>query len=200
MTGFSRPDLDQPIQSVRFAAIDFESAGADPGKGDVPIQVGIACMGPGEVPVGDLFVSYLATDRPVKWSASRVHGITTSDLANAPRFLDLWPEVAGRMRGSVAVAHGAGTERRFLAAFPGHQFAPWIDTLQLGRRILPQAGSHALGDLCRALELDAEVGGRVPGRDWHDALFDAVASLVLLAHLIRMLDLAEAPLRCLVEC
>jgi DNA polymerase-3 subunit epsilon len=39
----------------------------------------------------------------------------------------------------------------------------------------------------------------VPVKSWHDALFDATASLVLLAHLIDALSLADHPLECFLQ-
>jgi len=195
----SRAAGGEPIRSIRFAAIDFESAGADPGKGDVPIQIGIAGFGPDSSAIDDQLVSYLATDRPVKWSASKVHGIRSADLDGAPTLLELWPEVNLRLRGNAVVAHGAGTERRFLAAFPGHRFGPWVDTLQVARRVMPDAGSYALGDLCRALSLEEKVRKNVPDSDWHDALFDAAASLFLLAEIITSLELWDSPLEFLMQ-
>ncbi|MFR0851333.1 MAG: 3'-5' exonuclease, partial [Akkermansia sp.] len=64
------------IGRLRFAAIDFESAGAARGDTDQPVQIGIAACSFLEVEP-ELWTSYIATDRPVLWSASQVHGITT---------------------------------------------------------------------------------------------------------------------------
>ena len=51
--------------------------------------------------------------------------------------VDLWPPIRDRLAGAAVVAHGAGTEKRFLRAFPYHGFSPWIDTLRLARKVLP---------------------------------------------------------------
>jgi len=178
------------IQDCRFTAIDFESAGAGSGSTDVAVQVGMACwsMAKGH---HDAYVSYLASDRPVQWSARKVHGIGDEDLRDAPTLLSLWPELKGRLAGAVIVAHGHGTEKRFLRSFPGHGFGPWIDTLHLSRALWPEIPDHSLGPLCDQLGLSAAVRELVPGRSWHDALFDAVASLVVLTHVIATHDLAQ---------
>jgi DNA polymerase-3 subunit epsilon len=181
------------IRDCRFTAIDFESAGAARGRTDVPVQVGLACWG---APTGhsDHFVSFLQTSQPVTWAARKVHGIGPEDLAGAPPMLGLWPEFKNRLAGAVVVAHGKGTEKRFLRAFPGHGFGPWIDTLLLARAVWPELPDHALGSLCHRHGLAPAVDALVPGRTWHDALYDAAASLVLLDYLVATFDIADRPL------
>ncbi|MBM3862907.1 MAG: 3'-5' exonuclease [Verrucomicrobia bacterium] len=180
------------IRHCRFTAIDFESAGAARGQTDVPVQIGLACWSV-DAGHGESFVSHLTTDRPVLWSARKVHGIRDEDLTCAPTLLSLWPELRARLDGAVVVAHGKGTEKRFLRAFPGHGFGPWVDTLTLSRAVWPDLPDHALGSLCDALSLTDAVRALVPARSWHDALFDATASLVVLARLIELLSLADQP-------
>jgi DNA polymerase III subunit epsilon len=182
-----------PISACRFCAIDFESAGAARGSTDTPVQVGIATWSTGSTTLGHSFVSHLKTQQPIQWSAQRVHGITPADLADAPSLAMLWPEIKRNMHDAVIVAHGKGTEKRFLRALPGHGFGPWIDTLVLARAAWPHLPDHSLGKLCDALDLTESVSQHVPGKSWHDALFDAVASLVVLKHLIAALDLFAQP-------
>jgi DNA polymerase-3 subunit epsilon len=186
------------IHQCLFTAIDFESAGAAPGMTDTPVQIGLMSWSL-EGGYRDAFVSHLHTDQPVLWSARKVHGIGPEDLASAPPLLSLWPELKKRLAGAVVVAHGKGTEKRFLRAFPGHGFGPWIDTLLLARAAWPSLPDHSLGSICDQLGLSDQVRALVPEKSWHDALFDAVASLVLLAHLIQSLNAANHPLEALLR-
>jgi DNA polymerase-3 subunit epsilon len=181
-----------PIREIRFCAIDFESAGAARGQTDCPVQVATAGWSV-ESGHADPFDSYLRVDREIHWAASKVHRITREHLAGAPSLLELWPQLQPRLAGAWIVAHGKGTEKRFLRAFPGHRFGPWVDTLLVARAAWPDAPDHSLGALCDALNLTQDVRALVPQRTWHDALFDATASLVLLAHLVNAQDLAELP-------
>jgi len=183
----------QLIAPTRFAAIDFESAGTSRGQTDVPIQVGIALWSPG-AGFGETLCSFLRAGRPVTWAARRVHGITTDDLAGAPSLLSLWPDLKRLLTDRVIVAHGHGTEKRFLRAFPGHPFGPWVDTLHLSRAAWPEFDDHSLGSLCDRLGLTPRVEALAPRGRWHDALFDAVASLAILEHLVDHHGLAERPL------
>ncbi len=194
---------DAPIRTCSFAAIDFESAGALPGHTDVPVQIGLAIMDDGHtqnaIPPANFLRSYLHAERPIAWSARKVHGITDEDIAGAPPLLALWPEVAGHLGSRCPVAHGSGTEKRFLRAFPLHGFGPWVDTLKLAHAAYPEAPTHSLGALLESLGLRPVLDTLCPGLRWHDALYDAVASLLFLRHLIEACDLADDPLEALVH-
>ncbi len=144
------------------------------------------------------FVSFLHCEQDITWSAQKVHGITTADLQDAPSLLSLWPTLRDQLSRGPIVAHGHGTEKRFLRAFPGHRFGPWIDTLQLARAAWPSQKSHSLGALCTALGL-SQFAQHAPSRTWHDALYDALASLALLEHLISQFDLSDTPVEVLLK-
>jgi DNA polymerase-3 subunit epsilon len=170
-----------------FAAIDFESTGHFEDGRDEPIQVGIALMQKDSICPDYFFRSFIqpAKSRAISHAARAVHRIRDEELEGAPLLVDLWPEIRNALKGRVVVAHGAGTEKRFLMAFPMHGFNPWVDTLQLARKALPAIKDHSLGNLLQELNLEPEVQDLCPGLNWHDALFDAVASLVLLRKILR---------------
>ena len=92
----------------------------------------------------------------------------------------------GLLKKRVIVAHGAGTEKRFLRAFPMHGFDPWIDTLQLAKKIIPSCSDYSLGALINEHCSHEELKELCPNLTWHDALFDAVANLILLKRLLFM--------------
>ncbi len=182
------------LGQLPIAAIDFESAGSAPGETDCPVQIGIvrvdSLFGKEEC-----FTSYIHCARPVRWSAAKVHGITTDMLQNAPTFSELWPQIRRMLSGCLVVGHNPATEVRFLSSFPGHGFGPWLDTLQLARKALPSLKEHSLGKVCEALRICPQVDALVPGKHWHDALYDAAGSLEILRALTRALHMENAPLR-----
>lgn len=181
------------IGELEFCAIDFESAGTARGKTDAPVQVGMVTWSL-KGGVLDQWESYIHTDRDITWSAQKVHGISKEDLRGAPKMMMMWPEFKKRLESRPVVAHSCGTEKRFLRAFPAHGFGPWVDTLQLARAAWPDLLDHSLGGICEALGLSVRVAELVEGRDWHDALFDATGSIVLLEKLIVDFGIAERSL------
>lgn len=186
------------VRDVVFAGIDFEGAGAQRGREDWPVQIG---MGTWSLKDGfdNFHVSYLKREGNVDWYAKKIHGIEESDLEGAPSLLSLWPEVNSRLGdGAVPVAHAKGTEKKFLRVFPGNPFDPWVDTLLLSRASMPDQPKHSLGILCEDIGVADKVRELVPGRGWHDALFDAVASLVLLEWMVKRFGLEDLPLWALV--
>jgi len=186
------------VRDVVFAGIDFEGAGAQRGREDWPVQIG---MGTWSLDKGydNFYVSFLEQEGEVDWYAKKIHGIDEEKLLGAPSLLSLWPEVNGRLGdGAVPVAHAKGTEKKFLRVFPGNPFDPWVDTLSLSRAAVPNARKHSLGVFCEDVGVASKVRELVPGRGWHDALFDAVASLVLLEWIVTKFELQDLPLWALV--
>lgn len=171
------------IRDCVFTGIDFESAGAERGRTDVPVQIGLANWSV-EKGFHSPWMSYLYTDQEITWGAQRVHGITTEDLKDAPQFLTLWPELRDRLGGNVLCAHACGTEKRFLRTFPGHGFGPWVDTLNISKAGFPSLRKHNLGASSEHAGIVSELDTQIPDRSWHDALYDAAASVLLLANYV----------------
>ena len=182
--------LDTPVREAAWAAVDFESAGAAPGRSDEPVQVGMAIWR--GAAFGDFFRSYIHSPVRITRSAQAVHGIADQDIASAPSMPALWPDFKARLSGAVVVAHGAGTEKRFLRSFPLHGFGPWLDNLAMVRAALPELTVHSLWTVTRAIGAEDEVCALCPGYGWHDALFDAVACLVILRRIVECCGLHDA--------
>ena len=162
---------------------------------DAPVQAGIAQMRGMEMLPVTFLRTYINPGRPVTWAAQRVHGITTEQFGSAPEMKSLWPDFRARLSGNVIVAHGAGTEKRFLRAFPLHGFGPWLDTVTLARRAWPGLGDYSLEALAGVLGLRAELDRLCPGLRFHDALYDAAGSLLVLRTLITGAGLEDQDVR-----
>jgi len=202
LADLSKPPAIRYLPAIKicesiFTAIDFESAGTAKGRTDAPVQIGLGSWSL-EQDIHEPIVSFLQCHQDITWSARKIHGITTDDLLDAPSLLSLWPTLKKQLGRGPIVAHGHGTEKRFLRAFPGHRFGPWIDTLQLARAAWPDLPSHSLGNLCNSLNL-AAFSNHAPDRGWHDALYDALASLALLKHLVSEFNLADQPVAILLK-
>lgn len=179
----------QQLPHPEFAAIDFEFARLRTGCGEAPVQIGIVNSAGGLPECASGFMSYIAPPSEVYPGP----GLRDPEvLRDAPNFLSLWPQINGRLRGRILLAHGTGTERRFLRAFPGHGFGPWIDTLWLSRALLPHISSHSLGDLCGIFKLEKSIAAVAGQGTWHDALYDAAACLLLFFKLIEHAGIAPS--------
>ena len=107
-----------------------------------------------------------------------VHGITASDLVEAPQFEDIALRLADLLNGRVVVAHNASFEKRFLSqefARAGLQLpedGTWLlDTLRAAKGILP-GPSHKLAACLESIGVTNAAA--------HTALADADATACLL--------------------
>jgi DNA polymerase III epsilon subunit-like protein len=165
-----------------LTVLDFESTGAVRGHAEEPWQVGMVELRGGRV-TGRFHESWLriAEGRPFNPYAPGRHAEIRDLLSVAPDMADLWPVWRPWLEGRALAAHNIGTERKFLCrAAPMHRLGPWIDTLKLARHARPDLEGHALSEVCEAMGLVARIHECCPGRDWHDALFDAFASALVL--------------------
>jgi len=119
----------------------------------------------------------LNPDGPV--GATHVHGITDADVAGAPRFGDILPQLNSWLGAAVVVAHNAAFDLAFLRAEYAYQgwVMPWLPalcTLEASDYYLPALERRRLSDCCCAVRI------RLDGA--HSALGDARAAAALLAH------------------
>jgi DNA polymerase-3 subunit epsilon len=170
-----------------ITVLDFETTGVVRGWPDEPWQIGLVAVRGAEVDAATGWTSFLRVgDRPFSPSAPGAHARHRAALAAAPGLPALWPALRGRLASGPLAAHHAAVERRVLRrALPLHRLGPWIDTLKLARLAYPELPSHTLEDLAEGLGLADDARTLCPGRGPHDALYDAFACALLLAHLLR---------------
>ena len=156
--------------SLRYAVADVEGNGQQP-----PDLVEVAVL-----PItGGAFgepVSWLARPpRPITRLAASIHRITDKDVAGAPAFAEIAPEVHQMLAGRVLVAHNAPVDLSVLRRELGEWEPPEVvDTLKLARRLLPGQPSYKLGALVAALSLDQGLPPRLaPHRAGYDVLVTA---------------------------
>ncbi|HEY5621649.1 MAG TPA: 3'-5' exonuclease [Pontiella sp.] len=175
------------IFDTEITVLDYESTGTLRGFPNEPWQLGMVSLKNGRVHPDSLFESLLCVDinRPFNPHAPGRHALRREEIATAPTPQELWPSVMKRLTRFPLCAHNTATEKKFVRAMaPMHRFGPWIDTLKTARRALPGCASYALEDLIVLLDLKPKIEAVCPGREAHDALYDAVAAAVLLEHLL----------------
>lgn len=169
-----------------ITVIDFECTGAVKGYPDEPWQIGLVTMAGGRVAPDSMYVSYLRVgERPFNPYAPGRHAEHRDDIAAAPTLRELWPELNARLSGVPLAAHNAATEKKILHhAAPLHRFGPWIDTLSLARRYLPDRDEYSLEAVVTQSDCGAAIRELAPGRAPHDALYDAAACACFLEKLL----------------
>lgn len=143
------------------------------------------------------------------------HGISEERAAGAAPFVAEWSLFAGLRETGPFCAHNASVEDAFLRAVwscprsspdfsqPGRStvsWGPWLDTLHVYRRVYPQLSRHKLQELIAIFELqdalDLQAMSVCPEgrRHYHCALYDALASALLLRRLAEESSLQHASL------
>ena len=151
-----------------FAAIDFETAN--------PYRSSVCSVGVVVVRAGVVVERVYRLIRPepnyyMSWN-TRVHGITAADTDGAPRFPEVWQEVAPLVEGLPLVAHNSPFDegclkavfRRYELEYPDYRF---YCTCRAARRTMPQLPNHRLETVAEACGFDL--------RQHHHALADAEA-------------------------
>lgn len=133
------------------------------------IEIGAVRVVDGEIE--SEFSTLCRPEVPIEPATTEIHGLDDADVADAPPTAAALAALFDWLRDDWLVAHDAPQDARALAfesarAGLAPPSAPWIDTLALTRKLLPDAPDHRLETLCE--HLDLEDGPR------HRALADAV--------------------------
>jgi len=161
---------------LRYAVVDVEGNGQQP-----PDLVELAIVPIIDGTIGEPTSWLIKPDRPIKYFATRIHGITTADVTDAPRFEVVAGEVRAHLDVDAVVAHNAHVDIGVLK----HHLPEWdvpevFDTLKLARRLLPDRPGYRLGMLVQALSL-AE--GLSDDLGPHRAIYDALVTARLFVRL-----------------
>ncbi len=174
---FSRRIAETPI-----AVVDIETTGLHP-SGDRVVEVAIVRIDPGS---GDLQLVLDTLVNPKRrMAATEIHGITESDILDAPTFEEIAPEVAQALSGAVLAAYNVYFDAKFVRAeLERSEIRPLPPHLCL-MYMRPLLG---VGTRCSLADACMEHG--IPHDNQHVAAADALASAKLwLSYLDTMKDL-----------
>ncbi|MBO5643261.1 MAG: hypothetical protein J6S51_04565 [Kiritimatiellae bacterium] len=139
---------------MKFTALDFETTGYKDGCTNEPWQLGLVVVEDGVI------------THEKEWF------FKTRLTPEANEFMQEWCSFYPYLDSTRLVAHNISTERTILTrAAPLTKFGPWVDTLKLCKAIYPKLEGYSLSEVCTTFGLVPDM----PGRTWHDALYDAVA-------------------------
>ncbi|WP_053765142.1 3'-5' exonuclease [Leptospirillum ferriphilum] len=99
---------------------------------------------------------------------SKINGITTEMLKDAPKFEEVWKSIKGDIQGSLLVAHNLAFDvgmvnRELILADRIPLGNMGIDTLPLSRKMLPELSSYRLGEIAKHMGILNENPHRAMG-------------------------------------
>ena len=151
---------------MSFVALDFETATSEATSA---CEIGVALVENGRVTAT---AGWLI--RPPQWPHFHpinvsIHGIRPADVATAPSFTDLWPELRRWLdAGHALVAHNAAFDVRVLRAALAHGRLPvpagrYACSVQFARRLWPALVNHKLPTVCHHHAIDLTRHHRAEG-------------------------------------
>jgi DNA polymerase III epsilon subunit-like protein len=196
---------DNNWKSVPVHVIDFEG-----NRGSGVVEFGVATLLGGEIV--EARSEFCRPHGRIPRREEELHGISERDLLGALPLEDHWEYFAKLRDTGPLGAHHASVEEGLLKREWSHprlstdflnpgklvsEWGPWVDTKELYNGLFPSLPSFALGNLAHAfglMEELEELGEKYcpPGRNqFHAALFDAMASALLLTNLEKFPEIAS---------
>jgi DNA polymerase-3 subunit epsilon len=155
-----------------YAILDIESTGGKYNEEGI-MEIAIHLFD-GEKVV-DQFISLVNPEREIQPFVMKLTGINNKMLRSAPKFHEVAKRIIEITQGALLVAHNAQFDYRILRTEfrrLGYNFErKSLCTVDLSKKLLPDAESHSLGKLVRSLG--------IPVSDRHRANGDALATLKL---------------------
>ena len=165
-----------------IAVIDFETTGLSPACGDRPTEIAAVLVRDGRIV--DRYQSLMNAGLRVPPFITQLTGITTAMVRQAPPADQVMAEVADFVGTLPLVAHNAAFDSKFwdaeLTRIGRTRAQPFVCSMLVARRVLPQASSYKLGSLVALAGLPAAARA-------HRALADAEMAVHLTLYLEREL-------------
>jgi exodeoxyribonuclease X len=150
--------------------VDLETAGLDPD--DQVVEIGAVDLNVYTGDVCDVASRIIRPSKSIPPQASAIHHLTDADVANAPSWSDVWPQVFTADQNIIAfAAHNASFDSRWISGdLPTHRALPdAFVTAHLLRQILNRASVDDLIDWSKQPALLNKVTfGKHKGLKWTD--------------------------------
>jgi exodeoxyribonuclease X len=162
--------------SLNYVVVDVEGNGQRPPDlvelAAVPIVGGV---------IGEPVSWLVKPESPIKYFATRIHGLSSKDVADCPSFEAVKVDVLLALSHPALVAHNAHVDVGVLQRkLTGWECPEVFDTLKLARRLVPGQDSYKLGRLVERFQL-AE--GLPDDLSPHRATYDALVAARLFVNL-----------------
>ncbi len=151
-----------------FVVVDVETSGLKPSDGARVIEIAAVRINPAGQEIDSM--STLINPGNSNTGADWIHGISSQMIADAPKFDEIFNELARVMDGAIFVAHHAKFDEGFVASEARHNGIelnqmPGLCTYWLSRRTVTTTANHKLGTLAEHFGITQEGA--------HSALDDA---------------------------
>ncbi len=151
----------EPAGQDEYVVYDLETTGTDPRRDDI-LEIAAQRFQNGR-PVGEMFYTLVrpARRRYIPKAATRVHGISWEDVADAPTLTEVLPRFLEYVGDTVLVGHNIRRfDNRFLDRALGQYLErgltnPSVDTLEMARRLFPEERRHTLEQVAEFLGVPA---------------------------------------------
>lgn len=134
----------------------------------------------------EVFSELINPEMPISEKGVELTGITDAMVANAPIMADMIGEIHKRLNGQILVAHNAKFDLQMVSYFLekfGYEFEyQFIDTLSVAMEMYPKQ-KNKLNLVCDRLGIVLE--------NAHRAYYDAVATVKVLNHMARKVNILE---------
>ena len=158
--------LLSPLADLPLVFLDVETTGASAAYGDRVTEVAALRIEKGSVV--DSYSHLVNPGRPIWPGVSALTGITNEMVADQPRFADIAPLIAEKLRDAIVIGHNVGFDLGFMtnefrrsgiaveSLFP---ISKVLDTVRMARRIYGRGG-NGLQKLAARLGIHVDVAHR----------------------------------------
>ncbi len=182
-------DGSTPIGDIEFIAMDFETTGLDSDKDEI-ITIGTVPFTLNRIYLNRAKHWTVRPRQKLEENSVVIHGITHSDIMDAPDLSDIIEDVLKELSGKIMVVHYKTIEREFLDQAlkrrigEGIEF-PVLDTMEIESMIQKKAVSglwnRLKGKKAESVRLgQSRLRYGLPAYTPHHALTDAIATAELL--------------------
>ena len=182
------PLLTTPVNQARIVVLDTETTGLQPYAGDTLVEIAMLEYRGLEF-TGRELCSLIHPGRHIPAASTAIHGLTDTDVVDAPSLERILDDVLELLEGALIVGHHVGFDLRFLnRAALRHIHCripnPALNTMTLFQAWTGRRGLFALDEVARACG--------VPVHERHSARGDAVVCGEVFRHLVTELAGPEA--------
>src|SRR5215204_3568421 len=161
-----------PLIALDAMVIDTETTSLDPRKARI-VEIALVRLRGGRLELGSNYQRRIRPDISIPRQATRIHGIDDSAVREAPRFAEVWPELAAKLSGAVVLGHSIGFDLAVLERECVRAGAVWQRPRTLDTRLLAEVAETELAGYSLG-NLTAWLGVESVGR--HSAFGDALTT------------------------